>query len=48
MTEEHWMPQKKKQYVIGVPYEIVEIDPEKSKKIDRDRFYEFHNNGRKK
>ncbi len=40
--DKHWTPPpKRKQYVQGVPHEIVEIDPEKSKRLAKDDWYDW-------
>ena len=39
----HWMPMDRLKYVIGVSQPVEDIDAEKTKKIDADRFYNFHN-----
>lgn len=31
----HYMPEKKPQYVLGCPYEVIDIDPEKERNIWR-------------
>lgn len=44
--KKHWMPEKKPQYVMGVPYQIVDIDKDKvikenSKIREEDKRIEF-------
>lgn len=40
--DQHWMPPApRKQYVHGVPHEVVEIDPKKSRACDKDDWYDW-------